>query len=85
MCVTPPCFSLLYYYNEFDCNLSKFSGRKDYPVVSTPELLNLLIKGIDEVKEKLDGIKNQLRDVEKAIAESRGRHSGLVTAKDIFM
>ena len=52
--------------------------------VST-ELLKLLIKGIDEVKEKLDGIENRLRDVEKAIAENIGRHSGLVTAKDIFI
>lgn len=53
--------------------------------MSTPELLNLFIRGIDEVKEKLDGIEDRLRDVEKAITENRGRHSGLVTAKDVFV
>ena len=37
------------------------------------------------MKAKLDGIENQLRDVEKAIAENKGRHSGLGTAKDIFI
>ena len=40
--------------------------------VST-ELLNLLING-------LDGIEERLRDVEKAIVENKGRHSGLVKA-----
>ena len=49
------------------------------------ELLNLLIKGIDEVKQTLTSIDERLRNVEKALAENKGRHSGLVTAKDIFV
>ena len=49
------------------------------------ELLQLLIKSVDEVKETLTSIDDRLRNVEKAIAESKGRHSGLVTAKDIFV
>lgn len=30
-------------------------------------------------------IENWLRDVEKSIAESKGKSSGLVTAKDVFV
>ena len=49
------------------------------------ELLQLLIKSVDEDKETLTSIDERLRNVEKAIAESKGRTSGLVTAKDIFV
>ena len=45
----------------------------------------LEVKSVDEVKDKLDGIDGRLSDVEKAIAGNSGRHSGLVTAKDIFV
>ena len=45
----------------------------------------LVIKSVDAVNEKLDKIDERLRVVEIAIAESSGRHSGLVTAKDIFV
>ena len=48
------------------------------------ELLQLLIKSVDEVKETLSSIDDRLRNVEKTLAESKGRRSGLVTAKDIF-
>ena len=49
------------------------------------ELLQLLIKSVDEDKETLTSIDERLRNVEKAIAESKGRYSGQVTAKDIFI
>ena len=49
------------------------------------ELLQLLIKSVDEVKETLSSIDDRLRNVEKTLAESKGRRSGLVTAKDIFV
>ena len=52
--------------------------------MESQELLKLLIKSVDAVKEKLDKLDNNFRHVERAIAES-GRHSGLVTAKDIFV
>lgn len=48
--------------------------------MSNTELLLLLIKSVNEVKDKLDGIDGRLRDVEKAIVENKGRHSGLVKA-----
>ena len=53
--------------------------------MESQELLTVLIKSVDDVKEKLDKIDERVRDVEKAIAESSGRHSGRVTAKDIFV
>ena len=49
------------------------------------ELLQLLIKSVDEVKETLSSIDDRLRNVEAALSESKGRTSGLVTAKDIFV
>ena len=60
------------------------ASSKGFFQVST-ELLQLLIKSVDEDKETLTSIDERLRNVEKAIAESKGRHSGLVTAKDIFV
>ena len=53
--------------------------------MESQELLKVLIKSVDDVKEKLDKLDDRFRHVEKAIAESSGRHSGLVTAKDIFV
>ena len=53
--------------------------------MESQELLKLLIKSVDDVKEKLDKLDDRGRHVEKSIAESSGRHSGLVTAKDIFV
>ena len=53
--------------------------------MESQELLKVLIKSVDDVKEKLDKLDDRVRHVEKAIAESSGRHSGLVTAKDIFV
>ena len=49
------------------------------------ELLSVLIKSVEGVNEKLDKIDERLRAVERSIAETRGRHSGLITAKDIFV
>ena len=51
--------------------------------MESQELLSVLIKSVDAVKEKLDKLDERVRHVEKAVAESSGRHSGLVTAKDI--
>ena len=53
--------------------------------MESQELLKLLIKSVDAVKEKLDKIDDKFRHVEKAIAESSGRQSFFVTAKDIFV
>ena len=49
------------------------------------ELLKVLIKQVEDVNGKLDGIDTRLRAVERSIAETTGRHSGLITAKDIFV
>lgn len=53
--------------------------------MESQELLSVLIKSVDDVKEKLDKLDESFRHVEKSIAVSSGRHSGLVTAKDIFI
>ena len=53
--------------------------------MESQELLSVLIKSVDAVKEKLDKLDERFRVVERSIAESSGRHSGLVTAKDIFV
>ena len=49
------------------------------------EILNLLIKSVDDVKEQLDGIDTRLRNLETAFAKSEGRKSGIVTVKDVFV
>ena len=53
--------------------------------VESQELLKVLIKLVDDVKEKLDKLDDRVRLVEKAIAENSGRQSGMVTAKDVFV
>ena len=53
--------------------------------MESQELLNLLIKSVDEVRETLAKLDERLRLVEKSIAESSGRQSGRVTAKDVFV
>ena len=53
--------------------------------MESQELLKVLIKSVDDLDEKLDKIDERLRAVERSIAKESGRHSGLVTAKDIFV
>lgn len=53
--------------------------------MNTDELYNLVQKGFDRLENRLISIENRLRDVEKSIAESKGKSSGLVTAKDVFV
>ena len=48
-------------------------------------ILSLVLKGIDELKETLISIDNRLRKVEETLAENRGKHTGLTFAKDIFV
>ena len=67
-------------FSESRCR--RFS--KGFIEVST-ELLQLLIKSVNEVKQTLSSIDDRLRNVEKTLAENKGRHSELVTAKDIFV
>ncbi len=49
------------------------------------ELLKVLIKAVDAVNDKLDKIDERLRVVESSISESKGRHSGLMTTKDVII
>ena len=53
--------------------------------MESQELLKLLIKSVDDVREKIEKLDDRLRLVEKSIAESSGRQSGMVTAKDVFV
>ena len=49
------------------------------------ELYDLVQKGFDRLENRLISLENRLRDVETSIAESKGKSSGLVTAKDVFV
>ena len=49
------------------------------------ELYDLVQKGFDRLENRLIAIENRLSEVEKYIAESKGKTSGLVTAKDVFV
>lgn len=49
------------------------------------DILNLIMQGVDEVKQTLTSIDNRLRKVEESLAENRGKHSGFVSAKDVFV
>ena len=49
------------------------------------ELYDLIQKGFDRIENRLLSIENRLSEVEKSIAESKGKTSGLVTAKDVFV
>ena len=49
------------------------------------ELYDLVQKGFDRLENRLISIENRLRNVEKSIAESKGKSSELVTAKDVFV
>lgn len=53
--------------------------------MNTDELYDLMQKGFDRIENRLIAIENRMRDVEKSIAESKGKTSGLVTAKDVFV
>ena len=53
--------------------------------MDSQELLKVLIKSIDDLGEKLDKIDDRVRAVERSLSETSGRHSGLITAKDIFV
>ena len=48
-------------------------------------VLDLIMKGIDEIKGTLVSIEDRLRQVEETLAENRGRQKGFVSAKDIFV
>ena len=48
-------------------------------------LYDLVQKSFDRLENRLISIENRLREVEKSIAESKGKTSGLVTAKDVFV
>ena len=49
------------------------------------EIYDLVQKGFDRLETRLIAIENRLSEVEKSIAESKGKTSGLVTAKDVFV
>lgn len=53
--------------------------------MNADELYDLVQKSFDRLENRLIGIENRLRDVEKSIAESKGKSSGLVPAKDVFV
>ena len=48
-------------------------------------LYDLVKTCFDRLENRLISIENRLREVEKYTAESRGKTSGLVTAKDVFV
>ena len=48
-------------------------------------LYDLFKTGFDRIENRLTSIEDRLRDVENHISESRGKTSGLVTAKDVFV
>ena len=49
------------------------------------KLYDLVKTCFDRLENRLMSIENRLREVEKYIAESKGKTSGLVTAKDVFV
>ena len=49
------------------------------------KLYDLFQKCFDRIETRLISIENRMRDVENTIAETKGKSSGLVTAKDIFV
>ena len=49
------------------------------------ELYDLVQKGFDRLENRLINLENRLSEVEKHIAESKGKSSGLITAKDVFV
>ena len=53
--------------------------------MKSDELYDLVQKGFDRLENRLIAIEPRLSDVEKSIAESKGKTSGLVTAKDVFV
>ena len=53
--------------------------------MKTDELYDLVQRCFDRLENRLISIETRLRDVEKSIAESKGKTSGLVTAKDVFV
>ena len=59
-------------------------SRKDF-FMKTDELYDLVQKSFDRLENRLISIENRLRDVERTISENKGRQSGLVTAKDVFV
>ena len=48
--------------------------------MNAAEVYDLVQKGFDQLENRLISIKNGLRYVEKSIAESQGKSSGLVPA-----
>ena len=48
-------------------------------------LYDLVKRSFDRIEDRLISIENRMREVEKYISESKGRTSGLVTAKDVFI
>ena len=53
--------------------------------MDTDKLYDLVQKGFDRLENRLIRIETRLGEVEQHIAESKGKTSGLVTAKDIFV
>ena len=49
------------------------------------EIVDLLQQGFDRIETQLIDIDKRLRDVERHIAEDKGKTTGLITAKDIFV
>ena len=49
------------------------------------KLYDLVKTCFDRLENRLIHIEDRLRDVENHISESRGKTSGLVTAKDVFV
>ena len=49
------------------------------------KLYDLVQRCFDRLENRLISIENRLRDVENSTAESKGKSSGLVTAKDVLV
>ena len=53
--------------------------------MDTDKLYDLVQKGFDRLENRLIRIETRLGEVEQHIAESKGKTSGLVTVKDVFI
>ena len=53
--------------------------------MKSDEIYDLVQKGFDRLENRLMSLDNRLSEVEKHITESKGKTSGLITAKDVFV
>ncbi len=53
--------------------------------MKSDEIYDLVQKGFDRLENRLLSIEKRTGEIEKYIAESKGKTSGLITAKDVFV